>query len=96
MIGSKYSPQLDVVVYVMYVLHRRAPNVVQVCEIMYREPRRQLPLFASNLCCDHSGNDVRTEMDGHESRACRKGYTNQPKARGMPWPENPAAMYCPS
>ena len=26
----------------------------------------------------------------------KKDYTNQPKARGMPWPENPAAMYWPS
>lgn len=78
----------------MYVLHRRAPNVVQACEIMYREPAWQLPLFADNLCCDHPGHHVRTEMDGHQSGAgIQERDTNQPKARGIPWPVNPAAMY---
>ena len=63
---------------------------------MYWEPRWQLPLFAGNLCFDHPGHHVRTEMDGHQSEAFKRENTNQPKVRGMPCPENPAAMYCPS
>lgn len=65
-----YSPQLErhiVVVYGLYVLYRLAPKVVQACEVMYREPRWQLPLIVGKLCCDHSGHDVRAEMYGHQS-----------------------------